>query len=1081
MDNLRIGELFAKLKPRILDLINAVGGGAGPFAPTPHDLNSPHHTGSVGDNQAPQFLKIDGTRQLVGNLSVADNITIDGVDLSVFKSAYDTHAGLDAATAHGSVGIHSHQSNPQGGKLDHGLALEGLLDDDHTQYAHADGAGTRRAYEAARLNKSIIAGSGLTGGGLLTQDRTLSILLNSAWSGLSVDGNGLRVDTAASFTWTNDHTFRGITKTRHLQPELTDTYDLGTSTLLWRKGWLSELDAILFAQNTVTLLGGWLLITKDEGAIAADVGTTDTQIDFGKTMTPGDFVLFRAAGKVEYMQVGSLVSGTTYNVTRNLDGSGADAWPAGTPYAVLGQSGQGRIELNAYDTPRLQMIRQGATYNAQTELIRIGDLNGMFGISDNKYGIGIGQYGTNQNFLYYTPETGLVMRGRIYAEGGNISTFRETFDYNNINEFIARVSKLVGGTLTGNAWLETTSDSVAGGKVLKVGDNSGNDMLWIHIGQPIPYNPKKLYRMFVRVRRSAGSGTIYAGVAGVAADGVTLVNVIGNNDSSNQHYFCASAASPLSTWTEYIGYLSGTQTGGINGARPDPTNPLPLHQNARYFIPMILVNHSSQSGIYYIDEIRIDEITDTITADRIATSSLSVGTKLTIGQVADGKGRLELEANSDGTGTLKGIYRSGGIDTTHAYFGSDGKLYAGGGNVILDNNGLRLVGYSVDQTSSTSIKFGATSSVVDAAIYFTQDSNSTGLRLISENSFYEKMVQLGLFKGNDTSQISVLAESSSNTKTEIFLYSSLSDDYISFQIGSSYMTLYKQYNNAYGTVSLSSLTLNLTNLPSVANPDPYGNETTIFGYNRTIWIASKYATVPIGVSPPWLVAPEAVQFLYNSWNPIINLNYQMRDLGVPEGQRRLLTAQTAWTGHTIFGRDKTIANSLEYYGTNSTNQYFFNTSPLFVSADGFVFIMWFYPTSSGANRGLVQNGIPTVNFAAYITSNGKVVFEVFDTSNTQRQIISTNYVTYNAWNYIIYRYNRNSEMSLTLNGIKTGGGVPTLQLRAPSGDFRLGWSNYAGAMYGYLGWTACGLIWHPTDEIANWLIDISRAWHKGGA
>jgi len=413
MDSLRIGELFAKLKPRILDLINAVGGGAGPFAPTPHDLSSGHHTGSLADAQAPQFLKTDGSRQLVGNLSVAENITIDGVDLSVLKSAYDVHVGLDAATAHGSVGVHTHQNNPQGGQLDHGLALTGLLDDDHTQYAHADGSGTRRAYEAQRLNKSILAGNGLTGGGLLNADRTLSVLLNPSWSGLLVDGNGLRVNTGAAFTWTSDHTFQGLTKTRHLQPELTDTYDLGSSTLLWRKGWLSELDAVVFAQNTVTLLGGWLLISKDEGTIDADVGPADTQIDFSKTMTVGDFVLFRAAGKVEYMQVGSLVSGTTYNVTRNLDGSGADTWAAGTPFAVLGQAGQGRIELNAFDTPRLQMIRQGATYNAQTEIIRIGDLNGNWGYTSQKWGVAIGEYASGKANI--TIDQDGVLRIRNYT------------------------------------------------------------------------------------------------------------------------------------------------------------------------------------------------------------------------------------------------------------------------------------------------------------------------------------------------------------------------------------------------------------------------------------------------------------------------------------------------------------------------------------------------------------------------------------------------------------------------------------------------------------------------------------------
>lgn len=379
MDKLRIGELYTKLKPRILELINTIGGGTGPFAPTPHGLNSPHHTGSLDDTQAPQFLKIDGTRDLIGNLNVANGITIDGVDISALSAAYDAH----------------------------------LITDAHTIYAHAEGSGTRRAYEAGRLNKSILAGNGLTGGGLLTTDQTLSVLLNASWSGLSVDGNGLRINTAAAFTWTNDHVFQGLTKTRHLQPELTDTYDLGTSTLLWRKGWLSELDAILFAQNTVTLLGGWLLISKDEGAIDADVAPADTQINFGKAMTSGDFVLFRAAGKVEYMQVGSLVSGTTYNVTRNLDGSGANSWPAGTPFAVLGQSGQGRIELNAYDTPRIQLIRQGATYNAQTEIIRIGDLNGNWGYTSQKWGVAIGEYASGKANI--TIDQDGVLRIRNYT------------------------------------------------------------------------------------------------------------------------------------------------------------------------------------------------------------------------------------------------------------------------------------------------------------------------------------------------------------------------------------------------------------------------------------------------------------------------------------------------------------------------------------------------------------------------------------------------------------------------------------------------------------------------------------------
>jgi hypothetical protein len=57
---------------------------------------------------------------------------------------------------------------------DHG-ALTGLLDDDHPQYASSEGSGTRRAYEAGRLNKNVSAGTGLSGGGTLTSSVTLNI------------------------------------------------------------------------------------------------------------------------------------------------------------------------------------------------------------------------------------------------------------------------------------------------------------------------------------------------------------------------------------------------------------------------------------------------------------------------------------------------------------------------------------------------------------------------------------------------------------------------------------------------------------------------------------------------------------------------------------------------------------------------------------------------------------------------------------------------------------------------------------------------------------------------------------------
>jgi hypothetical protein len=70
---------------------------------------------------------------------------------------------------------------------------------------------------------------------------------------------------------------------------------------------------------------------------------------------------------------------------------------------VLGQAGSGRIELNAYDTPRIQILIQGTNYNDQDELIRLGDLDGNWGFAAATYGIAIGKYASGYANLIYDP------------------------------------------------------------------------------------------------------------------------------------------------------------------------------------------------------------------------------------------------------------------------------------------------------------------------------------------------------------------------------------------------------------------------------------------------------------------------------------------------------------------------------------------------------------------------------------------------------------------------------------------------------------------------------------------------------
>lgn len=202
----------------------------------------------------------------------------------------------------------------------------------------------------------------------------------------------------------------------HFNPTAADLYDLGTFSYPWRRGVVTEMVGTVFVKATQTLYGGWLTVTKNAGTFAAAVTAAATSIDFGQAMTPGQFLITRAldntgTARTERFTVGTLVSGTTYNVTRH--DTGRD-WVMGTPYAVRGVSGDGWVELQAYDTPRLSVWKQGAAYDAVTEYVRLGSLDGFLGIAAGKVGLAIGD--ASQNVQYF--DGSLALTGTINALAG---------------------------------------------------------------------------------------------------------------------------------------------------------------------------------------------------------------------------------------------------------------------------------------------------------------------------------------------------------------------------------------------------------------------------------------------------------------------------------------------------------------------------------------------------------------------------------------------------------------------------------------------------------------------------------------
>lgn len=157
------------------------------------------------------------------------------------------------------------------------------------------------------------------------------------------------------------------------------------------------------------------------------------------------------------------------------------------------------------------------------------------------------------------------------------------------------------GTYSGSGELSIVSGA------LSVGNNSGNDQRWLIGNTSIPFDPTKLYRVFCRIRRTAGAGTCYIGVAGRNATDTEWVNISGANQTGNQHYCAINSGSPGSSWTEYVGYFKGTASTGDGSAHPNPANPTRLHENVRYVRPLFIVNYSSQAGTYEIDTFRIEE------------------------------------------------------------------------------------------------------------------------------------------------------------------------------------------------------------------------------------------------------------------------------------------------------------------------------------------------------------------------------------------------------------------------------------------------------------------------------------------
>jgi len=228
------------------------------------------------------------------------------------------------------------------------------------------------------INGEITAVSGAIGGWTIAAGElsSSSIVLNSLGEYISIGGpDGYLSDPGF---WVG---MDGVAKMHIGDPD--------ADFMSWDGNTLTVSGALFSAENIIGVIGGSMMITKDRGTFSVAVTSSQTTIDFGRTMTDGDFVLIKArnsAGVVatEYMEIGSLVSGFTYNVTRGLNGAGQD-WPVNTIFVVLGQhaNDDGFIELDAFGSPEIAVVRQLATYGETEKIVSLSAESGIaIGVRD---------------------------------------------------------------------------------------------------------------------------------------------------------------------------------------------------------------------------------------------------------------------------------------------------------------------------------------------------------------------------------------------------------------------------------------------------------------------------------------------------------------------------------------------------------------------------------------------------------------------------------------------------------------------------------------------------------------------------
>jgi hypothetical protein len=266
----------------------------------------------------------------------------------------------------------------------------------------------------------------VTNGTFVTPSVTTSVTLNGAVSVSSGSAGDFTISPTGSI----------LVNPSGNQINPTTNYDINLGSNQKKFLSLSAAELLvetLVAQQTIGTIGGRILVGPTTPLIA-DLTNVATTFDVKyNNLANGDRVYMETPGQVEFMAVASgatpISGGFRYSITRNLDGSGANAWTAGDAVFNTGTTSDGFIDMYSdsgiaagVGPTLVGNVRNSATYNDWTPTWAIGNLDGLYGYSGSTYGVAFGKHAASNSQILIDSTNGIRIRNGLSTILGSWDT-----------------------------------------------------------------------------------------------------------------------------------------------------------------------------------------------------------------------------------------------------------------------------------------------------------------------------------------------------------------------------------------------------------------------------------------------------------------------------------------------------------------------------------------------------------------------------------------------------------------------------------------------------------------------------------